>query len=381
MRHRDGQIRTALVWTLHLIAFGGVTIALLARRTETTQLHAVLAYLIVILSASALTQRYLGFVLAILGVVFIDVSFQAPLGRLGPDRTFDLLVLVAFLAVALVTTQLLFRARERAGVAEARAREIAVMAEERIELMSAAEGARRLAETERVRTQVLGGLSHDLRTPLTTIRALAQDSILTGTAHGEAINEQAVRLEQHVTNLLDLARMRSHSFPMLPAINAAEDLIGAVTRQVRGTLNGRTIRVHINTAAAPQLGHFDFVQTLRALGNVVDNAIRVTPERGQIDVGTEADTTEGLVIWVGDRGPGIADDQARLIFAAFYRPPNAPADGARAGLGLAIAEELIKQQGGTISHLPRTGGGTVFRIVLPVAVDPVDDDLAITEPE
>lgn len=375
------EIRTALVWALHLIAFGVVTIALLVRRTETTQTHAVLAYLLVILSASALTQRVLGFVLAVLGVVFIDVSFQVPYGRLGPDRVLDLLVLVAFLAVALVTTQLLVRARERTGVAEARAREIAQMAEERIELMSVAGEARRQAETARVRSQVLGGLSHDLRTPLTTIRALAQEAILTGTAHGEAIDEQAARLEQHVTNLLDLARMRSHSFPMLPAVNTAEDLLGAVTRQVRGTLNGRTIRVHIDTAAAPQLGRFDFVQTLRALGNVVDNAIRVTPEGGQIDIGTDANTQTGLVVWVGDRGPGIADDQARLVFEAFYRPPNAPVDGARAGLGLAIAEELIQQQGGTISHMPRPGGGTVFRLVLPSATDDIEGDLTAGEPE
>ena len=379
--HPGGRIRTVLVWALHLIAVGVVTVALLVRRTEATQTHAVLAYLLVILSASAFTQRFLGFVLAVLGVLFIDVSFQAPFGRLGPDGLFDLLVLVAFLAVALVTTQLLVRARERTGVAEARAREIALMAEERIELMSAAGEARRQAETERVRTQVLGGLSHDLRTPLTTIRALAQDAILTGTMHGEAIIEQAARLEQHVTNLLDLARMRSHSFLMLPAVNTAEDLIGAVTRQVRGTLNGRTIRVHIDTAAAPQLARFDFVQTLRALGNVVDNAIRVTKEGGQIDIGTDVDTEAGLVIWVGDRGPGIAADQARLIFEAFYRPPNAPVDGARAGLGLAIAEELIQQQGGTIAHTHRPGGGTVFRLVLPSATDDVDVELTSTETE
>lgn len=379
--HVATRIHTAFVWAIHLVAFSAVTIALLVRRTESTQLHAVLAYLLVILSASALTERFLGFVLAVLGVVFIDVSFQAPLGRLGPDRVLDLLVLIAFLAVALVTTQLLVRARERAGVAEARAREIALMAEERIELVSAAGEARRQAETARVRTQVLGGLSHDLRTPLTTIRALAQDAILTGTAHGEAIDEQAARLEQHVTNLLDLARMRSHSFPMLPAVNTAEDLIGAVTRQVRGTLNGRTIRVHLDTAAAPQLARFDFVQTLRALGNVVDNAIRVTREGGQIDVGTEPSTESGLVVWVADRGPGIAGDQARLVFEAFYRPPNAPVDGARAGLGLAIAEELIQQQGGTIAHMPRAGGGTVFRIVLPSASDDLDDDNATTATE
>ena len=375
------RVRTAVVWGLHLVAFAAVTTALLVRRTETTQLHAVLAYLLVILSASALTQRVLGFVLAVLGVVFIDVTFQVPFGRLGPDGVFDLLVLVAFLAVSLVTTQLVVRARERAGVAETRAREIAVMAEERIELMAVAGEARRQAETERVRTQVLAGLSHDLRTPLTTIRALAQDTMLTGHDHGASIDEQASRLEQHVSNLLDLARMRSHSFPVVASVNTAEDLIGAVTRQVRGTLAGRTIRVHIDTLADPQLGRFDFVQTLRAIGNVVDNAIRVTPEGGEIDIGTESDSDAGLVLWIGDRGPGIAEDQAQLVFAPFYRAPNSPVDGARAGLGLAIAEELVRQQSGTISHRPREGGGTVFRIMLPSAVDDVGDGLDAIKPE
>ena len=361
--------RAAALWFVHLLAFAAVTAGLFLRRSPATQVQAVLAYLLIILSASALTQRILGFTLAVLAVILIDFTFQSPFGRLGADGVFDLLVLLAFFAVAIVTTQLLVRARERTEEAEQRSREMAALAEERIELITAAAESRRQAAVERVRTQVLGGISHDLRTPLTTIRALAQDAARSGVAIGVAIDEQAARLEQHVNNMLDLARMRSHTFTVVPVMNAVEDLFGALVRQVRGTLGTRQIRLHVDMQGPPLLVCCDFVQTLRALGNVVDNAIRVTPADGTIDIGTELAGEFRVALWVGDRGPGIPDDEAARIYQPFYRPPSAPADGARAGLGLAVAMELLQQQDGTLAHAPRAGGGTLFTIVLPRAVE------------
>ena len=240
----------------------------------------------------------------------------------------------------------------------------AAVAVEREYLAAATAHAAALREANRLKDIVLASVSHDLRTPLTTIKALAQSEAMHGSALGIAIEEQADRLSRLVSDLLEISRLRGHDLPMQIEVNTAEDLIGAVVRQTRGILDGKRMQVSLDDRATTLLGSFDFVHALRSLGNLVENALRFTPLHGVVDI--SATRKNGLLsISVADRGPGVSMSEREEIFELFYRREGTAADVGHAGMGLAIARQLAEAQGGTVQYAPRAGGGSVFTLQLP----------------
>jgi two-component system, OmpR family, sensor histidine kinase KdpD len=246
---------------------------------------------------------------------------------------------------------------------------------ERQRLISEAAYSEALRESQRAKDEVFAVVSHDLRTPLSTIKVLAQTGAKDGDATSIAIVEQADRLARLVSDLLTVSRFRAGDIPLHMELNTAEDLIGAVLRQAEGVRDGRTIDVHIDYESPALVGNFDFVHTLRIVGNLLDNALRHTPPGGTIDIRADRDANH-LVLTVADRGPGVADVERSRIFEAFYRPADATRDGGQAGLGLSIARSLAERQGGTVEYEPREGGGSLFILRLPAADV---SDLAVSE--
>jgi two-component system, OmpR family, sensor histidine kinase KdpD len=239
---------------------------------------------------------------------------------------------------------------------------------ERARLVREAEHAAALREADKLKDNLLASVSHDLRTPLTTIKALAQTEALRGDTAAAAIEEQADRLTRLVADLLDLSRMKGDAFRAAPDINTAEDLIGAAQRQAQGLLlEGRTIRTVVDLESPALVGRFDFTHALRILGNLLENALRYTPPGGSVELGVRRDG-DSLVFTVADRGPGIPAAEAERIFQPFYRHADSAPDVGRAGLGLSIARRLAEIQQGSLKYESRPGGGSVFVLKLP-AVD------------
>jgi two-component system sensor histidine kinase KdpD len=240
----------------------------------------------------------------------------------------------------------------------------AALAIDRVRLVAEAEHAEALREADRLKDIVLASVSHDLRTPLTTIKALAQSEAMQGNDAGAAIEEQADRLTRMVSDLLDLSRLKGGGFAAAPELNTAEDLIGAAVRQTRGLFGGRTLRTVIDLDSPALVGQFDFSQSLRVLVNLLENASRYSPPSEAIELGARRDG-DALVFTVADRGPGVAEEDVTRIFEPFFRARNAPPDSGRAGLGLSIARTLAEIQGGTLVYAARAGGGSVFALRLP----------------
>jgi two-component system sensor histidine kinase KdpD len=244
----------------------------------------------------------------------------------------------------------------------------AALGVERARLVREAEHAAALREADRMKDNLLASVSHDLRTPLTTIKALAQTEALRGDTAAAAIEEQADRLTRLVADLLDLSRMKGDAFHAAPDINTAEDLIGAAQRQAQGLLgDGRTIRTVVDLESPALVGRFDFTHALRIVGNLLENALRYTPPGGSVELGVRRDG-DALVFTVADRGPGIPGAESDRIFQPFYRHADTAPDVGRAGLGLSIARRLAEIQQGSLTYEPRPGGGSVFVLKLP-AVD------------
>jgi two-component system sensor histidine kinase KdpD len=242
----------------------------------------------------------------------------------------------------------------------------AALALERVRLYEEAAHSEALREANRAKDQILASVSHDLRTPLTTIKVLAQGAESRGEPSATAIVEQADRLAGMVRDLLELSRIRAGSSSVTPELNTAEDLVGAALRQAQGILGGRTVVPHIDLESPVLVGSFDFVHTLRILGNLIDNALRYTPAGGVVDLWAGRDGAE-LVLIVADRGVGVPLAEQERIFDAFYRPTGSTPDTGHAGLGLSIARTLAELQGGTLTYAIRDGGGSQFTLRLPAA--------------
>ena len=245
----------------------------------------------------------------------------------------------------------------------------AALGVERLRLETEADHASALREADRMKDFVLASVSHDLRTPLTAIKALAHDAAGRGEPSGAVIEEQVDRLGRMVGDLLDLSRMKAGPFPVRVELNTAEDLIGAVLRQLGQPLDGRLQTPRLNLDQPALLGRFDFVQSMRILVNLIENADRYAPPGTTIDLDAYRHG-ESICFSVSDRGPGVPPSEAQRIFHPFYQP--AARAGARvggAGLGLAIARGLAQAQEGDLRYEPRVGGGSVFTLSLPAMED------------
>jgi K+-sensing histidine kinase KdpD len=349
-----------LLWIAWLAALAAATMALLHARANIEQAHVVLVYLLIVLGGSVTGGRPLGFTLAALAFGALDYWFQTPYNEFAVAKSLDWFVLIAFLVTAVVTTQLLAAARARAAEARARGAEVARLARE-------VEHADAIRESARFKDTLLASVSHDFRTPLTTIRALAEEisggSDATTSAHASAlmIAEQADRLLHLVENVLDLSRIRGGALPINAELNTAEDLVGAAVRRAQGVLTGHPVEFTIDWEAPALTGHFDFAHALRALSNLLENAAKYSPPGASITIEVRRED-RWLVIAVCDRGPGVPPDEQERIFEAFYRPPGIAPDAGGVGLGLAIARQLALAQGGNVLYYPRAGGGSVFAL-------------------
>lgn len=231
--------------------------------------------------------------------------------------------------------------------------------------------------TESLRNTILAALSHDLRTPLTVMVGLA-DALTLGKASVErersmlsALRAQALAINQLVTNLLDMARLRSGSIELNEEWQPIDEVIGATLQLVRAQWRDREISVDI-AANLPPL-RFDAVLVERVLWNLLENAIKYSPTDTQVEL-----IVRQIGIWVDvmicDWGPGLPTVGSEELFGMFKRG-QAESCIPGVGLGLAIARGFAEAHGGQILAENRLGGGACFRLRLPIGSPPNLDDL------
>ena len=352
----------ALFW---LVIAALVTAVLWLLRDWLHEAHLALAFLLLVLVGSSRAGRAVGVMLSVVCFFAFNFFLLPPYYTLRIAQPLDWAVLLAFLATAMIAAQLLHRQQIALRLAEDRAAEIERLAADRLRLVEDAQHAEALREADRLKDALLASVSHDLRTPLTSIRATAHELRLEGDERGALIEEEADRLNRLVADLLDLSRLRADALPMTPEVNAAEDLVGAALQQLKGIPGADRIRVRLPVDGSIPLGHFDFVQTLRALTNLLQNALAHSgdPDSVEVDVATEG---ADLFIRVMDRGAGVsADDRVRL-FEPFFRSASSAGEQGT-GLGLAIASRIASAQNGSVRYMDRPGGGSVFTLRLPAA--------------
>lgn len=242
----------------------------------------------------------------------------------------------------------------------------AALAVERSRLAAEADRTEGLRAANRLKDALIASVSHDLRTPLTTIKALAHSLRNGGDERAATIEDEADRLNRLVADLLDLSQLQAGRVPLQLELNPIDDLLGALVQRVSGALGERRLLVSMDDGGELLVGRFDLGQSLRVLVNLVENAHKYAPPGTPIEVCAWRDGPQ-LAVSVSDRGPGVPEQERNRIFEPFYRPPNTQPDAGGVGLGLAIARRLADAQAGTLDYEPRPGGGSTFTLRLPAA--------------
>ncbi|MFC9973037.1 DUF4118 domain-containing protein [Spirillospora sp. NPDC127200] len=236
------------------------------------------------------------------------------------------------------------------------------------ELAEEAARARRLAEGDKIRTALLAAVSHDLRTPLASIKAgvgglRATDVRWDPEDEAEllaTIEESADRLDGLIGNLLDMSRLRTGVVTPVVRAVAVEEVLPAALAEVPA---GR-VRLAVPETLPPVLADPGLLE--RAVANVVENAVRHGPGPVLIAAGQAPGGPEGpggVELRVVDRGPGVPDDAKEAMFAPFQRLGDAPR-GTGVGLGLAVARGFTEAVGGALHAEDTPGGGLTMVFTL-----------------
>jgi signal transduction histidine kinase len=262
---------------------------------------------------------------------------------------------------------------------DAMARQVATARRELEQRATEADIARREAEgANRSKSNFLAMMSHELRTPLNAIGGYTQ--LLQMGVHGPltADQERALarveRSQAHllalITDILDFARIDAGRVQFNVRDVLVDDVLASVDALATPLLRGRPLAFTCSRCATPLAVRADRDKLCQVLLNLAGNAIKYTPDNGEVSVVADAD--ERVVhMSVRDTGPGIPDDQIGRIFEPFVqgeRSLHRPDEGV--GLGLAISRELVAGMGGTLSVASEVGRGSIFVVTLPRVTHP-----------
>lgn len=232
------------------------------------------------------------------------------------------------------------------------------------------------------RDELLAILAHDLRNPLGAITMKA--TLLRKTAESEKTRQQAesienvtMRMEYLIKNMLDAATMEAGQFSVTPAQCIVEDLLRDTTEMFGPLAASKQIRL-VQKASEPGLAfRADRERVLELLSNLLGNAIKFTPQRGEVTISIERQG-EMVCFAVADTGPGITGEHLPHIFNRFWKFEASGKKGT--GLGLFIAKGIVDAHGGRIWAESAPGRGATFYFTLPIAKSP-GTDVARAEPD
>lgn len=232
-------------------------------------------------------------------------------------------------------------------------------------------------QSDTLKSALLQSVSHDLRTPLATIRAAAgtlrsADGVAetTRAESADAIDREVEYLNRLVTNLLDLSRIEAGALRAERDVYELDDLVGQTVDRLRSRLGDRPLEVAL---LVPPV-EVDPVFLDEALTNAIENAIKYTPPGTAIRIVAEQPFGEQRVrLTVEDAGPGVPDQALAKVFDKFYRVPGV-SGGSRSGtgIGLAVVRGLVEAMGGRVAARRSDLGGLAIDIDLPAAAVPAE---------
>jgi len=357
------------------IALGAITVvvasaALVPVRTHVTRATPALVLVLGVVVAGVVGGSIAATVIALLSAAAYNLVFIPRYWTFKVNVADDWVALVVFLVVALAMGLLVAGQAERRRAAEQREAELRTlyedlhaMSEEREQLAEEATRAQVLERVDEQRAALLRSVSHDLRTPLASIRAVASD-LRDGTAYDdetrtellETVCDEAERLDRIVANLLSLSRIEAGALKPERQAVALDELVADRVRRLGGLF--RQVRLQVEIPPDLPLVDGDYTQLDQVVTNLLENAARHAPPASIVRV--SAEERSGMVeLRVADEGIGVPDWERQRIFEAFRK-----GEGSRSsGVGLAICKAIVEAHGGTIDVERTAGGGGATFVV------------------
>lgn len=363
-----------------------VTLAFLPFREFLTPTEVALTLLLVVLFASTLFGSTSGLFASVCAILCFNFFF------LPPFHTFDIsgpenwIAFGTFVITALIAGQLSGYARRRAEESIGRQKEIERLYDELRSAFEQASEAEALRKSEKLKSALLDAVTHDLRTPLTSIKASVttllenmRSSVLDRESQQEfleIIDEETDRLDEFIEGIVGIAKIEANAFELRRRSASVDEIITNALERADRITEDHSVRVRIE----PDLPNVyaDASSIAEVVFTLVDNAAKYSSSGTIIEVSAKPVGQGQIGIAVQDQGKGIEPAMRTRVFEKFVRGGSEHEihkSGGGLGLGLAIAKGIVESQGGTISIRDGENGFTTrFQVILPVMSDEENQD-------
>jgi two-component system sensor histidine kinase KdpD len=336
---------------------------------------------------------------SLLGVVCFNFFYLPPFGKLTIDDPDNWVALIAFLVTAVVAGQLSARAKRRAEEADAGRREIERLYRELQDAFERESQAKALEQSERLKSALLDAVTHDLRTPLTSIKAsvttllddlrskVNDEEPATLDVEGrremlEVIDEETDRLNRFIEGLVELARIEAGEMHLRRRWGSIEEIITAALERASSLTRAHRLRISLDDEL-PTV-RVDARAVAEVVYTLIDNAAKYSPAGTVITVKARRTDDHSIRLSVEDQGRGVPEELRERVFDKFFR---AMRDGdssthqpSGTGIGLAIAKGIVEAHGGRI-WIEDAEGRRGSRVVVTLPVGEEDETAHGAGPE
>lgn len=361
---RSKPLRFGISVAAVLIATIGL--ASLGSRINSTTIALIL--LLMVLSSATFFGRNPALLASFIAMLCFNYFFLPPVGTWHIADPQNLVAWAAFTITALIAGELSAYARRRALESERLYKEL----ESAFEKATQAEA---LKQSEKLKSALLDAVTHDLRTPLTSIKASVTTLLESEGGHrtieldseGRAdfldiINEETDRLNGFIESMVQLARVEAGSATPADPVSNVEEIISIALERAEKIISGHRLTVDLEMELP--LIRADTWAIAEVIYNLVENAVRYSPKDTTITIAA-ASRGDGVVIYVMDEGKGIPSEMRERVFEKFVRLESSATDGL--GLGLAISRGITEAQSGKIEIMSGENNiGTKVTLTLPI---------------
>jgi two-component system sensor histidine kinase KdpD len=342
-----------------------------------------LAFLLIVLFVATAWGSKPAVLASLLAVACFNFFYLPPIGTFTIADPENWIALFAFLITAITAGQLSARARRRAAEANAARQEVERLYHELQDTFERSSQAKALKQSERLKSALLDAVTHDLRTPLTSIKASVttllddQRSLKSGANEAwlgeegrqemlEVIDEEADRLDRFIGSLMDLARIEAGEMQLRRQWSSLDGIIMAAMKRAEPRTRDQRIELWLDDQL-PSV-NVDEPALVEVVYVLVDNAAKYSAPASVIKVAARAGDDNTVRIIVEDQGPGIPPELRERVFDKFFRAMRDGDQGKPGtGMGLAIAQGIVEAHGGRVwIEDGNEGRGARFVVALPM---------------
>jgi K+-sensing histidine kinase KdpD len=372
-------MKRARSYLLSAISIGAAVAVLLALQAHINVAAAGLLLVTVVTVCSVLWGSGPGLLAAAIGATSLNYFFIPPVHTFAIAGTENWVAFIVFACCALVVGQLSARAQDRLAQLEDEQARAKVLHQELQAALREASNAELLRRSENLKSALLDAVTHDIRTPLTSIKAsvtalladggkLAQADPESGKELLQVIDEETDRLNRFTEHMLELAKLQSHRLVVQPEPSSVHEIVEAAASRLEDRLRDRTLEISVASDAAHVRADAKLISEV--MYNILDNAVKYSPAGSRIVISAAPVSDSSVLFRVEDEGPGIAAALRAEVFQRFFRSPDSQHAVGGLGMGLAIAQGIVQAHGGKIwIEDAQSHRGAAVSFTVPAAAD------------